>query len=161
MIELIQQKIQDLSTAQATIAGWRLGGGAIVFTNGCFDLLHPGHLHYLAEARQLGKRLVLGLNSDASVQRLKGPKRPIMDEAARALLLASLSFIDLVIIFEEDTPLDLINAIRPDVLVKGADYKEEEVVGAPEVKSWGGKVALLTFVPGYSTSKIEEKIKSS
>lgn len=161
MIELIQQKIQDLPTASAAVAGWRLGGGQIVFTNGCFDLMHPGHLQYLAEARQLGQRLVIGVNSDASVQKLKGPHRPIMDETARTLLLASLAFVDAVIIFDEDTPLTLINALRPDVLVKGADYEEKDVVGASEVKSWGGKVALLTFVPGYSTSKIEEKIKSS
>lgn len=161
MIELIQQKIQDLPTARATVAGWRLGGGRIVFTNGCFDLMHPGHLQYLAEARQLGQRLIVGVNSDASVQKLKGPHRPIMDEAARTLLLASLAFVDAVVVFEEDTPLTLINALRPDVLVKGADYAEKDVVGATEVKSWGGSVALLTFVPGYSTSKIEEKIKSS
>lgn len=161
MIELIQQKILDLPSARAKVAAWRLGGGKIVFTNGCFDLMHPGHLKYLAEARQLGQHLVVAVNSDASVQKLKGPHRPIMDEAARTLLLASLAFVDAVIVFGEDTPLALINALRPDVLVKGADYEEKDVVGASEVKSWGGKVALLTFVPGYSTSKIEEKIKSS
>lgn len=161
MINLVKAKTQALPAAMATIAGWRVAGGKIVFTNGCFDLMHPGHLHYLAEARQLGQHLVVGLNSDDSVQRLKGKHRPIMDEPARALLLASLSFVDLVIPFSEDTPLKLIKAIRPDVLVKGADYKPEEVVGAKEVINWGGELALLTFVPGYSTSEIEMKIKSS
>ena len=161
MIELIRQKIQDLSTAQATVAGWRLGGDKIVFTNGCFDLIHPGHLQYLAEARALGKRLIVGLNTDASVRQLKGKHRPVMDQQARALLLASLAYVDLVVLFADETPLRLINALRPDVLVKGADYSEAEVVGAPEVRAWGGRIALLTFVPGYSTSAIEEKIKSS
>lgn len=161
MIDLLKEKIVELPAARTTLAGWRVTGDTVVFTNGCFDLMHPGHLHYLAEARRLGRRLVIGLNSDASVQRLKGPKRPIMDEQARALLLASLVFVDLVVIFDEDTPLEMINALRPDILVKGADYTEEQVVGAKEVRSWGGHVALLPFVPGYSTSTIEKKIKSS
>ncbi|MEL6969041.1 MAG: D-glycero-beta-D-manno-heptose 1-phosphate adenylyltransferase [Bacteroidota bacterium] len=142
-------------------SGWRVSGSKVVFTNGCFDLMHPGHLNYLAEARNLGQHLVIGLNTDESVQRLKGSHRPIMDEQARALLLASLAFVDLVVFFGEDTPLELIQMLRPDVLVKGADYKEEDVVGAKEVKSWGGTVALLPFVEGYSTSAIEAKIKSS
>jgi len=161
MIELIRNKIQTSHAASGTIAGWRLAGGKVVFTNGCFDLMHPGHLNYLAQARALGQHLVIGLNTDASVQRLKGEHRPIMDQNARALLLASLAFVDLVVLFGEDTPLDLIQLLRPDVLVKGADYKEEDVVGAREVKSWGGEVALLPFVEGYSTSAIEAKIKSS
>jgi len=161
MIELIRNKIQTSHAASGTIAGWRLAGGKVVFTNGCFDLMHPGHLNYLAQARALGQHLVIGLNTDASVQRLKGEHRPIMDQDARALLLASLAFVDLVILFGEDTPLDLIQLLRPDVLVKGADYKEEDVVGAREVKYWGGEVALLPFVEGYSTSAIEAKIKSS
>lgn len=161
MIELIRNKIQTSHAASGIIAGWRLAGGKVVFTNGCFDLMHPGHLNYLAQARALGQHLVIGLNTDASVQRLKGEHRPIMDQDARALLLASLVFVDLVVLFGEDTPLDLIQLLRPDVLVKGADYKEEDVVGAREVKSWGGEVALLPFVEGYSTSAIEAKIKSS
>lgn len=161
MIELIRNKIQTSQAASGIIAGWRLAGGKVVFTNGCFDLMHPGHLNYLAQARALGQHLVIGLNTDASVQRLKGEHRPIMDQDARALLLASLVFVDLVVLFGEDTPLDLIQLLRPDVLVKGADYKEEDVVGAREVKSWGGEVALLPFVEGYSTSAIEAKIKSS
>ena len=161
MIDSIKSKVQSAAEAQATLAGWRLAGGKVVFTNGCFDLMHPGHLHYLAQARALGARLVIGLNTDASVQKLKGEHRPIMDENARALLLASLSFVDLVVFFPEDTPLELIQQLRPDVLVKGADYTEDQVVGAPEVRSWGGDVALLPFVEGYSTSAIEAKIKSS
>lgn len=161
MIELIQHKIQPAASAAATVAGWRLRSGKVVFTNGCFDLMHPGHLNYLAQARALGQHLVIGLNTDDSVRRLKGAHRPIMDEDARALLLASLSFVDLVVFFDEDTPLKLIQTLRPDVLVKGADYKEEDVVGAKEVRAWGGEVALLPFVEGYSTSAIEAKIKSS
>lgn len=161
MIELIKSKVLSAAEASAKIAGWRLGGAKIVFTNGCFDLMHPGHLHYLAEARALGTHLVIGLNTDSSVRKLKGEHRPIMDENARALLLASLAFVDLVVLFSEDTPLELIQQLRPDVLVKGADYTEDQVVGAPEVRSWGGDVALLPFVEGYSTSAIEAKIKSS
>lgn len=161
MIESIKSKVQSAAEAQATLAGWRLAGGKVVFTNGCFDLMHPGHLHYLAQARALGARLVIGLNTDASVQKLKGEHRPIMDEQARALLLASLAFVDLVVLFSEDTPLELIQELRPDVLVKGADYTEDQVVGAREVRSWGGDVALLPFVEGYSTSAIEAKIKLS
>ena len=161
MINLIKHKIQDWDTAQRTLAGWRLAGSTVVFTNGCFDLIHPGHLHYLAEARALGQHLVIGLNADESVSRLKGPHRPIKAQAARALLLASLSFVDLVVLFTEDTPLRLIQHLQPDILVKGGDYTIETVVGAPEVLSWGGEVKLLSFLPGYSSSAIEEKILSS
>jgi D-glycero-beta-D-manno-heptose 1-phosphate adenylyltransferase len=159
MITSIERKIQDWPAAKATVSGWRMVGGQMVFTNGCFDLIHPGHLHYLAEAGTLGKKLIVGLNSDTSVAQLKGPHRPIMDQSARALLLASLVFVDLVVIFDQETPLELIRTLRPDILVKGGDYQEDEVVGAAEVKSWGGHVQLLSFVPGYSTSAIEEKIK--
>lgn len=161
MIAALKHKIQDRQKAAAILAGLRLKGQRVVFTNGCFDLMHPGHLHYLAQARQLGHCLVVGLNTDTSVQRLKGPHRPIMDEDARALLLASLTMVDLVVLFDEDTPLDLITTLRPDVLVKGADYTEDQVVGAPLVRSWGGDVQLLPFVEGYSTSKIEQRIKTS
>lgn len=159
MIELIRQKIQDITNAQRSLSAWRVSGNKIVFTNGCFDLIHPGHLHYLAEARSLGHRLVVGLNSDASVSRLKGAHRPIIDQDARALLLASLTFVDMVVIFEDDTPLELINALGVDILVKGGDYKADEVVGAKEVKADGGDVQILSFLPGYSTSKIEAKIR--
>lgn len=161
MIELVKSKIQTLEEASFTLAGWRLNGGRIIFTNGCFDLMHPGHLNYLAQARSLGARLVVGLNTDESVHQLKGQNRPIMDQDARALLLASLAFVDLLVLFSEETPLQLIQTLRPDVLVKGADYREEDVVGAKEVRSWGGDVELLPFIEGYSTSAIEAKIKAS
>jgi D-beta-D-heptose 7-phosphate kinase/D-beta-D-heptose 1-phosphate adenosyltransferase len=161
MLNLIEAKIQTIEQAQASLAARRVGGAKIVFTNGCFDLLHAGHIHYLAEARALGQCLVVGLNSDASVARLKGEHRPIKEETSRALLLASLLFVDLVVIFSEDTPLQLINQLKPDVLVKGGDYTEATVVGAKAVRSWGGDVQLLSFLPGYSTSKLEAKIKAS
>ncbi|MCB0637801.1 MAG: D-glycero-beta-D-manno-heptose 1-phosphate adenylyltransferase [Lewinella sp.] len=160
MIDLIRHKIQDRAQAARTLAGWRLAGGKIVFTNGCFDLLHPGHMQYLAEARGLGRHLVIGLNSDDSVRRLKGDSRPIMAEADRALMLAALSFVDLVVIFEEDTPLALIQALQPDVLVKGGDYAPDQIVGADVVKDLGGTVTVIPFVPGYSTTAIEQRIKN-
>ncbi len=160
MPSLIQQKHQGWKEAAATLAGWRVVGHRVVFTNGCFDLIHPGHLHYLMEARSLGQRLVIGLNGDESVSRLKGTHRPIMPEEARALLLASLAYVDLVVSFDEDTPLELIQTLRPDVLVKGGDYTIDQIVGAPEVISWGGEVKVLPFLPGYSSTAIETKIKS-
>jgi len=161
MLDIIQAKIQTVDQAKATLAAKRISGAKVVFTNGCFDLLHTGHLHYLAEARALGQCLVIGLNSDESVASLKGAHRPIKNEQSRALLLASLLFVDLVVVFSEDTPLQLITQLKPDVLVKGGDYTEETVVGAKEVRAWGGDVQLLSFLPGYSTSKLEAKIKAS
>lgn len=154
----LEQKIQTREQAAHTVAGWQAAGERVVFTNGCFDLLHYGHLHYLAQARDLGQRLVVGMNSGASVRRLKGPTRPINDEATRAHLLAALSVVDLVVIFDEDTPLDLIRAIGPDVLVKGGDWKPEQIVGADFVLEKGGQVLSLPFVDGYSTTNIEQKI---
>ena len=159
MIDLIRQKIQDVSSAQRQLSAWQLLSQKVVFTNGCFDLIHPGHMQYLAEARALGHRLVIGLNSDASTKRLKGENRPIVNQNARALLLASFSFVDMVVVFEEDTPLNLISALGIDVLVKGGDYKIEEVVGAKQVIDRGGRVEIVSFLPGYSTSDLEAKIK--
>lgn len=159
MIDLIRQKIQETPNAKRQLSAWRLLGQKIVFTNGCFDLIHPGHMQYLAEARALGHRLVIGLNSDASTKRLKGKNRPIVNQDARALLLASFSFVDLIVIFEEDTPLNLISALDVDILVKGGDYKVEDVVGAKEVIARGGVIKTLSFLPGYSTSDLEAKIK--
>jgi D-beta-D-heptose 7-phosphate kinase / D-beta-D-heptose 1-phosphate adenosyltransferase len=130
----------------------------IGFTNGCFDLLHPGHVALLAQARAACDRLVVGLNSDTSIARLKGPSRPVQPEAARAAVLASLASVDLVVIFAEDTPLALIEAIRPDILVKGADYRVEEVVGADLVQAYGGKVLLADLVAGHSTTATIKKI---
>jgi D-beta-D-heptose 7-phosphate kinase/D-beta-D-heptose 1-phosphate adenosyltransferase len=136
------------------VAGWRARGERIVFTNGCFDLLHAGHVTYLEQARQLGDRLVVGLNTDRSVRALKGEGRPVIHEHDRARVLAALESVDAVVLFDEDTPLSLIELVRPDVLVKGADYSEDRVVGARQVKSWGGQVVLLPLVQGRSTSGI-------
>lgn len=132
----------------------------VVFTNGCFDILHRGHIEYLSKAADLGDLLVIGLNTDDSVSRLKGPHRPLQDENSRAYTMAALSFVDYVIYFNEDTPYELIKSIQPDILVKGADYKVEDIVGYDIVMAKGGKVETIEFVPGYSTSAIEAKIKA-
>ena len=161
MLAQIEAKILDWEAAREAIQSWQAQGEAVVFTNGCFDLLHYGHLHYLAQARDLGHRLVLGLNSAASVSRLKGPHRPINDEYTRIWQIASLQFIDAVVTFEENTPWELLQVLQPDVLVKGGDYAPESIVGADIVLGRGGKVMTLPFVEGYSTTKIEQKIKNS
>ncbi len=153
-------KVCDLEALKARVLRWRKHGERVVFTNGCFDLLHAGHVTYLEAARKTGDRLVLGLNTDRSVRALKGPTRPVIQELDRARVLAALEAVDAVILFDDDTPLALIEAIRPDVLVKGSDYSENEVVGGAEVKSWGGRVALIPIVPGRSTSGIIEKLAS-
>ena len=132
--------------------GWRAEGKRIGFTNGCFDLIHPGHVALLAKSRAACDRLVVGLNSDASVRRLKGPSRPVQNEAARAAVLASLASVDLVVVFDEDTPIRLIEAIRPEILAKGADYTLDQVVGGAFVHSYGGKVVLVDLEPGHSTT---------
>jgi D-beta-D-heptose 7-phosphate kinase/D-beta-D-heptose 1-phosphate adenosyltransferase len=152
-------KIQTLENALALIESWRLRRERIVFTNGCFDLLHVGHVTYLEQARRLGHRLVVGLNTDQSVHRLKGPSRPIIQESDRARVLAAMASVDLVILFDEDTPMRLIQTIQPNVLAKGADYREEEVVGAREVKAWGGEVALVSLIQGQSSSRIMDDIQ--
>jgi len=144
---------------QAELKKARERGQKIVFTNGCFDLLHVGHIRYLSEARKLGDVLVIGVNADASVKRLKGPTRPIQNENDRAEILAALKSVDHTAIFEEDTPENLIQEIRPDILVKGGDWTIDKIVGAPFVQSYGGKVASLSFVDGKSTTKIIEKAK--
>ncbi|MCB0346815.1 MAG: D-glycero-beta-D-manno-heptose 1-phosphate adenylyltransferase [Bdellovibrionales bacterium] len=151
----------DNSSAIKAIANCRERKDKIVFTNGCFDILHAGHARYLAAARELGDCLVVGLNSDASVRRIKGSKRPIVPQAERAELLIALACVDFVLIFDEDTPLNLIEAVRPDVLVKGGDWKVEDIVGGPFVSSYGGTVASLPFHEGYSTTNIIEKIRES
>ncbi|MBP1626617.1 MAG: D-glycero-beta-D-manno-heptose 1-phosphate adenylyltransferase [Holophagaceae bacterium] len=130
----------------------------LCFTNGCFDLLHPGHVQYLEDVRALGDFLVVGLNSDASVARLKGPSRPLQDEVARARILLGLRSVDAVVRFEEDTPLELIQALQPDLLAKGGDYTPETVVGRDVVEARGGKLAIIPFLPGHSTSTIVERI---
>ena len=131
----------------------------IVFTNGCFDILHRGHITYLAQARQLGDLLVVGLNSDASVRRLKGPERPVNDERSRALLLAALEMVDYVVLFEEDTPYNLILKVKPDLLVKGGDYDIHNIVGADFVRQRGGEVRTIPFVQGFSSSSIIDHLK--
>jgi rfaE bifunctional protein nucleotidyltransferase chain/domain len=132
----------------------------LCFTNGCFDLIHPGHVKYLEDARALGDFLVVGLNSDASVARLKGLGRPLQDEAARAAILLGLRSVDAVVRFDEDTPLELIRALRPDVLVKGGDYTPETVVGRDLVEGQGGRLVLIPFLPGHSTSRIEQRMRT-
>ena len=156
----IQSKVQDWATIHRTVENWRKDDHRIVFTNGCFDLLHFGHLHLLANARELGDRLIVGLNSEESIRRLKGPFRPIQDNESRQFLLAGLSCVDAVVVFEEDTPLELIKWIKPDVLVKGGDWSIDQIIGAKEVMSWGGTVQSLPYLEGFSTSSIEEKIKN-
>ncbi|TNE80020.1 MAG: D-glycero-beta-D-manno-heptose 1-phosphate adenylyltransferase [Bacteroidetes bacterium] len=130
----------------------------IVFTNGCFDILHKGHVDYLKRAAELGTKLMIGVNSDASVSAIKGPKRPVQDEDSRMYLLAALEFVNAVVLFNDPTPINLIRKVRPDVLVKGADYKPEEIAGYHDVLSWGGEVLTLEFLDGYSTSKVIKRI---
>jgi rfaE bifunctional protein nucleotidyltransferase chain/domain len=160
MLEIIKSKIQSREAAHHTAQQWKQAGRKVVFTNGCFDLLHYGHIHYLAQARSLGDALIVGLNSADSVRRLKGPGRPINDETTRCHLLASLQFVDMVVTFEEDTPLLLIQTLLPDILVKGGDYTIENIVGAQEVLAAGGTVKTLSFVDGYSTTAIENRIRN-
>lgn len=138
----------------------RLPRGRVVFTNGCFDILHVGHVRYLKEARQLGDLLVVGMNTDKSVQQLKGPSRPVQNENSRAEILSSLGCVDFVILFDEETPETLIQVVRPDVLVKGGDYKIEQIVGHEFVHSYGGIVKALPFFDGHSTTAIVEKMKN-
>jgi rfaE bifunctional protein nucleotidyltransferase chain/domain len=160
-LEVVKNKIVDVKQAQRIIAGWRIIGQKIVFTNGCFDILHAGHIISLTGAASFGNRLVVGVNADASVKRLKTAGRPIQNEDARALLLAAMHFVDLVIIFEEDTPENLIKAVNPDVMVKGGDYKIEEIAGAQWVLEHGGKVELINYLDNSSTTNIIKKIKES
>ena len=149
-------KVMTLADAVA----WRKRvSGRVVFTNGVFDLLHPGHVDVLLGARRAGDLLVVGLNSDDSVRRLKGADRPVRGEAERAYLLAALAMVDVVVVFSEDTPIEVITALRPDVLVKGGDYAESTIVGAPEVRGWGGTVAVIPLTPGHSTTSIIQRLR--
>ena len=145
--------------ARSDAAAWRKSQrGSVVFTNGVFDLLHPGHIDILNAARSAGDTLIVGVNSDDSVRRLKGPSRPVRSEADRAFVVAALECVDCVVVFAEDTPLELITALRPDVVVKGGDYSEATIVGADEVKSWGGRVVVVPLTPGHSTTSMIEKL---
>jgi D-beta-D-heptose 7-phosphate kinase/D-beta-D-heptose 1-phosphate adenosyltransferase len=151
-----RDKILDWNRARA----WRAGvGGRVVFTNGVFDLLHPGHVDVLLGARRHGDALVVGVNSDASVQRLKGPTRPVRTVAERCYVLAALEAVDAVVVFDEDTPFELITALEPDVLVKGGDYTEASIVGAKEVRARGGEVVVVPLTPGHSTTSTLEKLR--
>lgn len=158
-LEQLKSKIYSPEKLKSQLAMWAFQNKKIVFTNGCFDILHLGHIDYLSKARDLGDILIIGLNTDKSVRDIKGKSRPITDEVSRATILASLTFVDAIIYFGEETPYDLINFIQPDILVKGSDYKAEDIVGYDIVKAKGGKVKTLDFLPGYSTSAIEKKIR--
>ena len=153
-------KISHLQKSKASVFAWKSEGKKIVFTNGVFDLLHIGHITYLAKAAELGEKLIIGLNSDNSVRRIKGEGRPINDENSRAALLAALFFVDAIVLFGEDTPLNLITELLPDVLVKGADYAVENIVGGKEVIANGGDVKTIDFVEGYSSTSIIQKIRN-
>ena len=152
-------KIYTWETLQQQLQKWREQDLKIVFTNGCFDLVHLGHVDYLEKARNLGDKLVLGLNTDASIKGLKGEERPLQDEMSRARIMASFLFVDAVVLFSEPTPYNLINLVQPDILVKGDDYSPENIVGADIVKAKGGEIKTIPFVKGYSTSNIVAKIK--
>lgn len=153
-----QRKIKTLEDLMKSVAAFGVTGETIVFTNGCFDIVHPGHIHTLSEAKNLGTKLIVGINSDASIKRLKGEKRPIQSEDERALIIAAFEFVDFVIIFEEDTPLNLIENIIPNILVKGGDYKIDEIVGAEIVLKNGGRVEIIPFLIGFSTTDTIAKI---
>lgn len=165
----VTNKIVDLNQLLIQVENWKKTNQKVVFTNGCFDILHRGHVEYLAQAADFGNKLIIGVNSDASVKRQgKGDSRPLQDEYSRTLLIAALDFVAAVVVFDDDTPFDLINQIQPSVLIKGGDYDpkctdktdKKYIVGSDVVLNNGGAVEVIQFVPGYSTSKIEEKIKS-
>lgn len=160
-LEKIQNKILNKDNLEEWVAECRAKGSKIVFSNGCFDILHRGHVEYLAKAADFGDEMLIGLNTDASVKRLKGPSRPINDEYARAIVLAGLEFISAVVLFDEDTPYNLIKAVQPDVLVKGSDYKPEDIVGYDIVTAKGGRVETIDFVDGYSTTRTIEKSRNA
>lgn len=159
-IESIYSKIHTWETLKTQVATWQAQGKKIVFSNGCFDLVHKGHIDYLNRAADLGDVLVMGLNTDASVSKLKGPHRPIQDEQSRLLIMAALQCVSAVVLFNEETPYNLIKLVQPDVLVKGSDYQPENIVGYDIVTAKGGVVKTNDFLPGYSTSAIEKRIKA-
>ena len=160
-LENIKSKIFSLDDLKNQVNAWKQAGEDVVFTNGCFDIIHRGHIEVLAQTADLGDRLIIGLNSDTSTQKLKGKNRPIIEEQSRAILLASLEFVDAVILFSEDTPINLISTLLPDVLAKGGDYEIETIVGHEIVQNNGGKVILIPFVDGFSSTTIIDKIKKS
>ena len=157
----INSKVSNLDALTSQVEQWKMAGKKVVFTNGCFDIIHRGHIEVLARTADLGDKLIIGLNSDQSIQKIKGKGRPIIDEKSRAILLAALSFVDAIILFSEDTPLKLISALLPDVLAKGGDYEIETIVGHEIVQQNGGEVKLVPFLDGFSSTKIIDKIKNS
>jgi D-glycero-beta-D-manno-heptose 1-phosphate adenylyltransferase len=157
-LDIIRSKILPEDCIRRMLAYWRFRNYRIVFTNGCFDILHLGHIDYLARASDLGDLLVVGMNTDRSVRAIKGPPRPLQDEKSRSLLLASLSFVGAVILFDQDTPAELIGIVQPDILVKGSDYKPEEIAGYDIVTAKGGTVVSLDLVEGYSTTGIVNRL---
>ena len=158
-LEKIYDKILNKESLEEKLNLWRKEGKTIVFSNGCFDILHRGHVEYLSKAADLGDILIIGLNTDASVKRIKGPSRPVNDEKARAVVLAALEFVDAIMFFEEDTPYNLIKNVQPDVLVKGKDYKAEDIVGYDIVTNKGGRVETIELVEGFSTTNTINKMK--
>ena len=158
-LEKIKSKIYSLKQLQTVVKKWKKCGEKVVFSNGCFDIIHRGHLEILAHSADLGSKLIIGINSDKSVKNLKGKNRPIINEDSRSILLASLDFIDAVILFSEETPYNLIKTLQPDILAKGGDYSLKSVVGHEIVKENGGEVVLVPFIQGYSSTSIIEKIK--
>ena len=158
-LDIIKSKILSSENLNIHLNVWRFKDQKIVFTNGCFDVLHYGHIIYLSRAKDLGNKLIIGLNSDPSVKRLKGEGRPINHQDSRAIALASLQFVDAVILFDEDTPYELIKRVQPDILVKGSDYKPEDIVGADIVLGRGGEIRTIDFVEGYSSTNIINKLK--
>jgi D-glycero-beta-D-manno-heptose 1-phosphate adenylyltransferase len=156
---MTENKIHTRQSLTEEVEKWQSEGKKIVFTNGCFDIVHLGHIDYLEKARNLGDKLVLGLNTDASVRRLKGQTRPVVNEYARSRMMAAFEFVDAVVLFDEPTPLELIETVKPDILVKGDDYSIETIVGADFVISNGGEVKTIALVKGYSTSLLIEKIR--
>ena len=159
-LEKIYDKILNKESLEEKLNLWRKEGKTIVFSNGCFDILHRGHVEYLSKAADLGDILIIGLNTDASVRRIKGPSRPVNDEKARAVVLAALEFVDAIMFFDEDTPYNLIKNVQPDVLVKGKDYKAEDIVGYNIVTNKGGKVETIELVEGFSTTNTINKMNS-
>ena len=157
----LKNKIFSLENLKTQVENWKATGEKVVFTNGCFDIVHQGHIEVLARTADLGTKLIIGLNSDSSTQRLKGKNRPIIQEQSRVFLLAAFSFVDAVVLFSEETPLKLISTLNPDVLAKGGDYEIETIVGHKVVKENGGQVILVPFVDGFSSTIIIDKIKNA
>ncbi len=160
-IDIIYNKIISRDKIVSLAAKWRANGDKIVFTNGCFDLIHRGHIEYLSRAADLSERMIVGLNTDASVSRLKGKDRPVVDEESRAILMGAFEFVDAVVYFDDDTPYELIKEIQPDILVKGSDYKIEEIIGYDIVLARGGTVETINLVEGFSTTTLIERIKKT